>query len=295
MDRVTLRVPASTANLGPGFDSLGCALGLYNTFCFEKSDSLRFQNCDEAFCNEDNLAYKAYKATLAYAGVNPTENVAVTFLQTDIPISRGLGSSAALLVAGAMGANALYDLGLDKQDLLTIDTILEGHPDNISPVLNGGLTASAMADGQPVTVSYPVNEALRFVVLIPDFSLSTQKARAVLPKTVAFGDAVHNLSRVALLPAAFASADQSLLKKVFDDRLHQPYRRTLIPGFDTAEQLAYEEGCLGFFLSGAGPTCLCLTDRSDFAQIMQRRLADTLLASWSVKDLPVDRIGASIV
>ena len=183
MKRVTIRVPATTANLGPGFDAFGCALSLYTDVTFEETDSgLEISGCDEAYTGPDNLAYTAYCAVLGTL----SEEVRGVKIHIDahIPICRGLGSSAALLVAGAMGANVLRGNKLSTQGLLNITNAMEGHPDNLAPAFLGGLTASMVDGGLPVSVSFPLHAGWEFLVLIPDFTLSTPLARSVLPNKI---------------------------------------------------------------------------------------------------------------
>ncbi|MBR2894527.1 MAG: homoserine kinase [Oscillospiraceae bacterium] len=288
---VTVRVPATTANLAAGFDSMGCALGLYNTLSFSPAEMLSFTGCDTVYQNEENLAYRAYCRVLQVLGLK-RENVAID-IDAKIPVSRGLGSSAALLVAGAVAANALHGSQLDKRELLSLCTELEGHPDNVAPALFGGLTASFMADSEVISVSYPVHPELRFVAMIPDFPLSTHAARSVLPSTVSYADAVFNTAHAAVLPGAFAQGDEMLLAAALQDRLHQPYRRSLIHEYGDVEAIAAENGCSAFCISGAGPTLLALTKDPAFAYRMAEGVR-SLSCGWRVMELPVDFEGAAI-
>lgn len=289
-----VRVPASSANLGPGFDCFGMAWQLYNELDFELGgEGLSVSGCDYRYANEDNWAYVAYKAVLERCGLSPS-GLHIHFAQSDIPIGRGLGSSSALLVAGVMAANELHGLGLSKKELLDVATVLEGHPDNVAPALYGGLSASAMVAGKPVTVSYPVSERLHFTALIPPFELSTLEARRVLPHQVPRADAVFNVSRAALLLNALGSGDVELLRVSMDDRLHQPYRIPLIPGYDITRGLAHSCGAAATCISGAGPTLLCVSDREDFAGKV-RESARFPLPDLRVLPLEVDRRGAYIV
>lgn len=292
MESVTVRVPATTANLAAGFDSLGCALALYNTLTFTRAEKLSFSGCDEAYRNEDNLAYAAYRRVLSALGL-PAEGVHID-IRAEIPVARGLGSSSALLAAGAMGANALHGSPLDRRELLTLCTELEGHPDNVAPALLGGLTASLMEGDRVLSVSYEVHPALRFVALIPDFPLSTHAARAVLPASVPYADAVFNTSHAAVLPRAMALGDEALLAAALQDRLHQPYRRGLIPEYGAVEALAAENGCRAFCISGSGPTLLALTRDADFARRMGEGVG-RLSHGWTVRELAVDRGGAQLL
>ena len=224
MKRVTIRVPATTANLGPGFDAFGCALSLYTDVTFEETDSgLEITGCDEAYTGPDNLAYTAYCAVLGTL----SEEVRGVKIHIDahIPICRGLGSSAALLVAGAMGANVLRGNKLSTQGLLNITNAMEGHPDNLAPAFLGGLTASMVDGGLPVSVSFPLHAGWEFLVLIPDFTLSTPLARSVLPEQVNRRDAIYNISHGALVLKALELGDEKLLRTAMQDRLHQNYLR----------------------------------------------------------------------
>lgn len=289
---VTVRVPATTANLACGFDSLGCALNVYNTLRFTPSDTLGFSGCPEEFCNEGNLAWLGYKAV--FEALGKTAPKVTVDIRSEIPVCRGLGSSAALIAAGGMAANELAGAGLSRSEVLSIVTPVEGHPDNLAPAILGGLTASMTAEGRVYSVKYPVAERLQFVVLYPDFTLSTHLSRGALPKTVPFADAVFDLSRLALLPEAFMSGDMELIGRVLDDRLHQPYRKPLVAEFDAVESLARSLGCGAVCLSGAGPSILCVTDDPTLADRLREGLAG-LEHRWTALDLRVDAAGARLI
>ena len=271
---------------------MGCALGLYNTLTFTQSEELSFSGCEAAYQNENNLAYQAYCRVLTALGLEK-ECVKID-IDANIPVSRGLGSSAALLAAGAVAANALHGSPLSKEQLLAICTELEGHPDNVAPALLGGLTASFMAGDEVVSVSYDVHSDLRFVALIPNFPLSTHAARSVLPAFVPHDDAVFNTAHAAVLPKALALGDEKLLALALQDRIHQPYRRRLVHEYDELERLAAENGCGAFCISGAGPTLLALTKDGDFARRMAEG-ASKLSYCWQVLELPVDFEGAKLL
>ena len=289
---VTVRVPASTANIGPGFDTFGCALALYNTLRFEeRREGLTFENCEEAYCNADNLAVVAYRCVMEAMGL-PMPGLFVGFDSIDVPISRGLGSSAALIAAGAAAANANHGSPYSMEELLALCNDIEGHPDNLAPALMGGLVASFVEDGKPLAARYEVHPELRFTALIPDFRLSTHKARSVLPQEVPFGDAIFNVSRSAVLLKALEKGDEALIRASLHDKLHQPYRKFLIEGFDKAQALALECGCLGFCISGAGPTLLCLSKGEGFDQALAARMGE-LGEHWRQLPLPVDHVGTT--
>lgn len=289
-----VRVPATTANLGPGFDSFGCALGLYNTYTFEAIDQgLEISGCAEKYCNPKNLSVRAYELTLKEAGVAYT-GLRMEMLETQVPVSRGLGSSAAMIVAGVVAANAEAGYPFDNRKMLELATRIEGHPDNLAPAFYGGLTASMMNDGIPDTVTYKMAEGLRFVVCIPTFELSTAKARKALPETYSRADAVYNLSHGAVLLKALETGDKPVISWALNDRLHQPYRVSLIPEYETVRRVALESGAIAFCISGAGPTLLALTDDRNFAGRLSARLSKETKKGWKVLSPEIDRHGATV-
>lgn len=292
MKKVTIQVPATSANLGAGFDSAGIAFALYNTFSFEKLDTgLQFENVDPRFANENNLAYLAYRAVCDEIGVPAT--VKITNEKTGVPVSRGLGSSATLLAAGALAANILHENALPAEKIFAICNCLEGHPDNVAPALYGGLCLSLLDGDTPITVKYPVSEKLFFTAVIPNFEVSTHDARGALPKEVPFGNAVFNLSRAALLSHAFTSGDGNLISLVTKDALHEKYRKKLFRNVCDVEKAAYEEGALTFIISGAGSTCLCISEKP-LANALNSRIS-ALPNDWHAIDLCIDHEGAKAI
>ena len=289
---VTVRVPGTSANLACGFDVLGCAWNLYNTLAYTLSDALSFTGCDGAYQNTDNPAWQSFAALYRRLALTPPP-VRID-IRSDVPVCRGLGSSAALLVAGVTAANVLTGAKLSKEELLDVALPLEGHPDNLAPALFGGLVSS-FSDGEHVYVSpCPIHPSLRFTVLWPDYMLPTGAARSVLPETVPFRDAVFNLSRLALLPKAFADGDLALLSHCMEDRLHQPYRRPLIPGMDEVKAIAASLDCHAFCVSGAGPSLLCVTDDPAFSEKLAEAVRP-LPHDWTVRALAPDLSGAVIL
>ena len=201
--KIKVSVPATSANVGSGFDALGLAVTLYNTVTFEESDKLDISAADGTRIprNESNLVYRSAKGLFDKVGkkIPPLKIV-----QTNpIPMARGLGSSSACIIAGLLGANRMLGDVLNTQELLTLATAIEGHPDNVAPALLGGLTSSVFEDGVVYSVKRDVDQSLCFAAIVPDYKLLTEAARAALPKQVAHKDAVYNLSRAALVPAAF--------------------------------------------------------------------------------------------
>lgn len=294
MVKCTVRVPATTANLGPGFDSVGCAFTLYNTLTFTlQGEGLSFYGCDEKYANKENLAFVGFKEVYTYLK-KEVPSVNISFDSICVPVSRGLGSSAALIVAGAVAANFFQGNTLSKDELLKICNKIEGHPDNLSPAIYGGLTASLTEKNVPYSVAYRIHPSLKFVALVPNFELLTSVARSILPKEIPFCDAVFNTSHLAVLLKALETGDKQMISLSLNDKLHQPYRRSLINGYDKAEKIALKLGAISFCLSGAGPTCLCITDNDNFAQNIEKALKENNL-NWQVLTLPVDTIGATVI
>ena len=293
MKKVTIRVPATSANLGPGFDAFGCALELYTDVTFEETDEgLEITGCDEAFTGPDNLAYESYCAVLA--SMSEEVRGVKIHIDSNIPICRVLGSSAALLVAGAMGANVLRGSRLSTQGLLNITNAMEGHPDNLAPAFYGGLTASMVDNGLPVSVSFPLHPDWEFLALVPDFDLPTPLARSVLPQQVSRADAIYNVSHGAMVLKALELGDEKLLRCAMQDRLHQDYRKKLIPDYEKIEALARSAGA-AFCLSGAGPTLLCITRNPGLEEKLSKKLGTITEKNWQMLPLHVEFQGAHVL
>ena len=293
MKKVTVRVPATTANLGPGFDAFGCALKLYTDVTFEETErGLQITGCPEEFTGPDNLAYVSYCAVLA--SMSEDVHGIKIHIESNIPVCRGLGSSAALLVAGAIGANVLRGNRLSTQGLLNITNAMEGHPDNLAPAFFGGLTASMVDNGLPVTVNFPLHPDWDIIALIPEFDLPTHKARAILPTQVARADAIYNISHGAMVLKALELGDEKLLRNAMQDRLHQPYRKNLITDYERIEALVRTTGA-AFCLSGAGPTLLCITQDQALEEKLAKKLPQIAEANWQILPLHVDFEGARVI
>ena len=293
MKLVTIRVPATTANLGPGFDAFGVALSLYTDVTFEETEcGLEITGCDEAFTGPDNLAYVSYCAVMATM-CEEVKGVKI-HIDANIPICRGLGSSAALLVAGAMGANVLHGNKLSTQGLLNITNAMEGHPDNLAPAFYGGLTASMVDNGLPVTVNFPLHPDWEFLALVPDFDLPTSKARAVLPEQVSRADAIYNIAHGAMVLKALELGNEKLLRNAMQDRLHQNYRKKLIADYEAIEGLVRTCGA-AFCLSGAGPTLLCITQDDKLDEKLAKKLDSVTQAHWDMIPLHVEFQGARVI
>jgi len=292
---IKVRVPATSANIGPGFDCLGLALNLYNTFYFEEiEDGLIIEGCAPEFSNEDNLIYVSMKKCFEKIGYH-FKGIKIK-IKDDIPVSRGLGSSASCIVGGIIGANEIAGGILTKEEILKLATGVEGHPDNVAPALLGGMTVAIEEDNKIYYSNINIAKGLKFYTLIPDFKLSTEESRSVLPKQIDYKDGVFNVGRVSLLITALTNGEFSLLKIACDDRLHQNFRGKLIEGFDTIKEKCEGLGCLGVFLSGAGPTIMALAEDSNesFYDEIQKFL-NKLNSRWEVKPLDIDFEGAKLL
>lgn len=251
-----VRVPATTANLGPGFDCLGLALDLHNELSVrpagEFSLRVRGEGEGQAPENERNLIWRTFAGLFERLG-QPPPRVNLECLNR-VPLARGLGSSAAARVAALVAANRCAGDPFAREELLQFAVEAEGHPDNVAPALLGGLVVCGADGDRAVAKRIEPKPGLRVVLLIPERKLSTEEARRALPKEVPLRDAVANLQNTALTALAFATGDYTLLKSSLSDRLHQPYRAPLMPGFLAALEAARDSGALGAALSGAGPT-----------------------------------------
>ncbi len=273
--KLSVRVPATTANLGPGLDCLGLALNWWATFQVETiARGLQVEcHCSDGTqlpCDRRNLVVRAMQAACRSVGQSlPPVRVKV---ECEIPIGRGLGSSAAAIVGGLLAANGLMQGILSQDDLVALGAQVEGHPDNVAAAILGGLVIVVQDGKQLTTVRLPVPRGLTCVLFIPQRTLSTKSSRQVLPARVPRADAVHNVGRAALWIAALQTRRWEWLDLSTRDRLHQPYRSRLIPGMDEVLEAARSAGARGVALSGAGPTLIAFTDRSskEIAAAMER-------------------------
>ena len=294
---IRIDVPATSANLGSGFDSLGIALTMQNRVWMEESDTLEIRCTDgvKVPTDESNLIFWAAQHLYEICGKKlPGLKI---IQENNIPMARGLGSSSACIVAGILGANRFMGKPLSHSDLINLAAQIEGHPDNTSPALSGGLVASAMEGKRVYRVSVPVSEKIRFAVMIPPFELKTEEARAALPKTYSREDAVYNLSRSGLMTASLFSGKLENLRVAVQDRIHQPYRSGLIGHYDDVFRMSYELGSLGTYVSGAGPTIIAMIhagDADSFLHYASSHLEERGISGWQVLVLDTDANGASV-
>lgn len=271
-----IRVPATTANLGPGFDTLGMALELYDEILVEEADSLEISVTGEGEATiplgPENIAYRA--ARTVFQRVGRPELTLRLRMHNNIPVARGLGSSAAALVGGLLGANAILGNPLSQEELVNLAAIIEGHPDNVAPAILGGLVVSVRDNNKVYCQRLEPPAGLTTVVAIPHFSLSTRASRSVLPASVTLEDAVFNVSRVGMLLAAAQAGNLELMGKMMVDKLHQPYRMPLVPGMCEVFKAAREAGALAVTLSGSGPTVIA------FCRGMQPEVGPAMVAAF---------------
>lgn len=301
MDSVRVVIPATTANLGPGFDCVGMALGLHNELVAEPLDGPQWiaqisgEGADELPIEGDNLALQAMRRCFAEIGAGPA---GVRLVQHNrVPLCSGLGSSSTAIVGGLVAANALAGAPLSAAELLRLATEIEGHPDNVAPALLGGLVVVA-ADGTDVHwVRFDPPTGLCAVVAMPELRLSTAEARRALPESYPKADTVFNLGRAALLVAALVSGDRRALAAALWDRIHQPYRLPLIPGGAEVLEAARGAGALGAVISGAGPTLLAFCEPAEALAV-----GVAMRESWSaagvaarVEQLPLSADGARLL
>ena len=260
MERVNVSVPATTANLGPGFDCLGMALDIWNSVEVDAGASgfdVIGEGSDTLPRGEANLIHKSFRLPFEEAG-RPVPQVHIT-CRNKIPLGRGLGSSSAAVVGGLVAGNEMCGRPLTQERLLELATLTEGHPDNAAPALLGGCQIVVRDEDRLIATSVPVPENLRAVLFVPDQAMPTDEARGLLPENIARRDAVYNIGRVAMLVKALATGDFTYLRVATQDRLHQPARQKLFPAMKNIFAAAQGAGALGVFLSGAGSSVLALT------------------------------------
>lgn len=281
---IRVRVPATTANLGPGFDVFGMALSVYNEFSVRPAVSglhvtIEGQGAAELACDGDNLFVQSF--TRAFAEANASPPAINLHMQNSIPLFRGLGSSASATVGGLVAANHLLDNAFSAERLLQLACEIEGHPDNVAAALFGGLIVCAAEGGDvPAYARVPVPPNLYAVVCVPEQHLPTELARSVVPQEVSLTDAVYNVGHAALLLTGIVQADEDQIRVGMNDRLHQPYRAAIFPAMQPIMEAALAAGACGSALSGAGSSILALTFRNPDA------IAAAMLTAAQAHDTP---------
>lgn len=274
--KFSVQVPATIANLGCGFDCFGLALPLYNIVSVEETimpgSGIEINILDSNAnipTDKNNIVYKAIELLYNYIGQTPDE--LKINIKTGIPIARGMGSSASVIVGGLIAANELLGQPADLDVLLSIATEIEGHPDNITPAFIGGMTISSLEETGSVTYKkLPWPKDWKITVCVPDFELATDISRSVLPESVPMKDATFNLRRVAEFIHAIHTKDEELMKVAMTDKLHQPYRMKLVPGLNTImDNLKHTEGVMGCVLAGAGPSIAVISNEKKLDEIKE--------------------------
>lgn len=296
---ITVSVPATTANLGPGFDCIGAALTLHNKFKFTRLDAggliihVTGAEAERVQTDESNLLYQAFAKFYQYIGQTPPS--VKMEIELGVPLARGLGSSATAIVGGLVGANQLAGAPLSQLQVMKLAIAMEGHPDNVVPALLGGCRLAATSDNGWEICDVPWDNHVVPVVAIPDFELSTSEARRVLPTEVSRADAIFNTAHLGLLLRGLETGKGEWLRAALQDKLHQPYRQALIPGYDAVNAAAVQAGAYGMVISGAGPTLLALVDK-----LHSQAVEIAMLSAWQeagitamVRSLSLDTQGAS--
>ena len=310
--KVSVKVSATSANLGPGFDCLGIALPIYNTVTIDETVlpgtgvEINILSQDENFddliidhipTDENSIVYKAVE--LLYNSIGQTPSELKINIQTQIPVTRGLGSSAAVIVGALIAANHLLGEPADESAILSIATEIEGHPDNVTPAVVGGLVLSSMEDDGSILyrkINWPEEWAI--TVCIPDVELATEISRSVLPESVPMQDAVFNTKRMGMLIQAIHTKDEELIKAALTDKLHQPYRAKLVPWLDDINQsIRHDEDIFGCVLSGAGSAVLVVSKQNATDRVRSKinEVMTNLNVKAEVKTLKVENDGATIV
>ncbi len=293
---IRIRVPATSANLGAGFDCLGLAVNLYNYIDMAESDGIEIASTDGTWVptTRENMIYSSAEHLYRLCGkALPGLRI---LQENNVPMTRGLGSSSACIIGGLVGANTLLGSPFSKAELVNIASGLEGHPDNTTPALLGGIVTSVLEGDKVYWVKQEVQNTLRLVAIIPDFKVSTEMARRVLPQEIAHQDARYNLARAALFSASLLQGKYENLKIAVGDRIHQPYRMPLIKYADEVFRFAYELGAYAVYISGAGPTMMAIVSGEDagFAPKLRSYLGELELDGWGIRELSIDNVGTIV-
>jgi homoserine kinase len=298
MHVVTVRVPATIANLGPAFDALGIAVSLHNTVELTPHPDAHVEvhGEGEGRLPDDarNLVYRAASVVAAECGRPAAFRIRC---RNDIPLARGLGSSAAAIIGGLVAANVAFDRPLDGGVLLRLAVSMEGHPDNVAPALLGGAVVCGVSAGEVITARLTPAWRAAIIVAVPSFSISTEDARRRLPASVPFADAAANVARTAALVASTLTGRTDLLGYAMGDALHQPYRSPLVPGMEAVFRAARGAGAYGAALAGSGPSIVALAppDRAGaVGEAMIRGFRDSG-ASARALTLRLDETGAAVI
>ena len=290
---IRIKIPATTANLGCGFDTFGMALGYYNYIEVAPAPALSVDIVGEGAgrlsASESNLIVRSAAAAYELAGMR-FPGIAFRS-ENNISLSRGMGSSSAAIVGGIYAANLLMGEPLDYPQMLALATRLEGHADNVTPALYGGFTVIANEGGHQYTKKISIPHTLHAIMAVPDFPVSTKKARIIMPRTVSLSDAVYNLSHAAYLALSLAEGDMAGVRAMLFDRLHQPHRFALIKGAEDVIEAAIAAGAVGCVISGSGPTMIALAEADD---ILNENIGAAMTDAFAAHDVNAQIITVSI-
>ena len=290
--------PATTANIGPGFDLFGLSYKYYDEFIINPSDSFDMQSSEsdqQKYNNEDNLFFAAFRKVASIIGLSEDKKCKVDLLN-HYPFSRGLGSSASIIVAGAYAANNLYKNELNKEltkdEVFKIATEIEGHPDNVAPCIFGGVNVSMIENGNIYRKKFLVNEKIHATLFIPPYETSTEEARAILKKEVSLKNAIQNVGHSVFLIDALMNGDMEMLKFAIEDNFHVQYRKSLIKDFDDMKSICENENKnAAFTISGSGSTCVCFSDDKKFGEKIKNKLKNKKI---EIFDVEFDNEGAKV-
>jgi homoserine kinase len=287
---VTVTVPATSANVGVGFDCLGLALSLKASFTFKPSQDgqLHISGCQTRFQGSDNLVWTSYLHACKTFSV-PSQPLSID-IDSPIPLAGGLGSSSACIVAGIWGARALAGLPTDCDATLQLASALEGHPDNIAPAVLGGLVCSFIDSGKITALRFNVAKNLQFVAIVPPYEIRTAEARRVLPTEVPLSTVAWQTGRCVAMVHAFEAGDAALISSCAHDKVHEPYRARLIPDYEAFRSAALAAGAAAFLISGSGATTIAVCDGEDCA----KSVADAISAMESVAEAEGGRRGVKV-
>ena len=295
---VRVKVPATSANMGPGFDSLGIAVSMYNTIELTETDGgftvVTGREKRVVPVNENNMIYKAMNIVFNEAGYTPS-GIRIS-QRSNIPVTRGLGSSSACIIGGMLGANVISGRPFKYDEILNMAAAMEGHPDNVTPALYGGFCTSVFDNGKVHFTTAKITEPIKIAVMFPDYPMPTREARKVVPDSFSKSDAVYNISRASMLVSALTLGKFDLLKVACDDRMHQKYRMSYISGAEDVFRVSYEYGAYATYLSGSGPTVVSFIDDNNksFSANVNKYFENNL-NGWRCNVLTVDNVGAVVM
>ncbi len=284
---IKIKSPATSANLGSGFDCFGLALSLYNEFEVDLSSTLVFENVDKNFANKNNLFVKAFDETAKL--LNKKTSCYLKYKKINVPFCRGLGSSATLIVSGAISANYLLGNKLKKNELLKICNKIEGHPDNVSACLFGGFNYNLIDKELLIHNSIKISNNIFITVIIPNYMVSTKKARSVLSKNIPINDAVFNISHSVFMIDALKYGDHNILSTAINDKIHIDKRKKLIKDYDSIKNLCMKKGATAFTISGSGSSLIVFSKYPNFSKRIK------LNKNFQILDLKVDSLGTRIL